>query len=260
MVLTIDIGNTTIGIGGFAKDKLLFTEKISSRHPLSDTGYIEKLNMILDKYGLSAEAFEGSVISSVVPSVTAVFCLALNTFLGKKPLVLSHELDLGYEICTEFPEKVGCDRLADIAGAISRYPLPLVTIDLGTATTFNVVDKDRRFLGGLILPGVGTAHRALLGKTAQLPKGDIHMPAHTIGANTQECITGGMLFGNACAIDGLLRRINAELGQKTTVVATGGYATTVIPHCETKIHIDQNLLMKGLRSIYENNKSTGSPD
>ena len=224
MVLTIDIGNTTIGIGGFDGDKLLFTEKLSSRRPLTDTGYIEKLNMVLDKHGLSAEAFEGSVISSVVPSVTAVFCPALETFLGKKPLLLTHELDLG------------------------------------TATTFNVVDKNRRFLGGLILPGVGTAHRALLGKTAQLPKGDIHMPAHTIGANTQECITGGMLFGNACAIDGLIRRITSELGQKATVVATGGYATTVIPHCETKIHIDQNLLMKGLRSIYENNKSTGSPD
>lgn len=155
---------------------------------------------------------------------------------------------------------MGCDRLADIAGAISRYSLPFVTIDLGTATTFNVLDENRRFLGGLILPGVGTAHRALLGKTAQLPKGDIHMPAHTIGANTQECITRGMLLGNACAIDGLIRRIQTELGQKATVVATGGYATTVIPHCETKIHIDQNLLMKGLRSIYENNTSTGSPD
>ncbi len=109
---------------------------------------------------------------------------------------------------------MGCDRLADIARAISRYPLPLITIDLGTATTFNVLDENRRFLGGLILPGVGTAHRALLGRTAQLPKGDIHMPAHTIGANTQECITGGMLLGNACAIDGLIRRIQTELGKK----------------------------------------------
>lgn len=214
MVLTIDIGNTTIGIGGFQGNKLLFIEKISSRRPLSDAGYIEKLNMILNKHGLSAEAFEGSMISSVVPSVTAVFSSALETFLGRKPLILSHKLDLGYEICTEFPEKVGCDRLADIAGAISRYSLPFVTIDLGTATTFNVLDENRRFLGGLILPGVGTAHRALLGKTAQLPKGDIHMPAHTIGANTQECITGGMLLGNACAIDGLIRRIQTELGQK----------------------------------------------
>lgn len=159
MVLTIDIGNTTIGIGGFQGNKLLFIEKLSSRRPLSDAGYRKKLNMILDKHGLSAEAFEGSVISSVVPSVTAVFSSALEAFLGQKPLLLTHELDLGYEICTEFPEKVGCDRLADIAGAISRYPLPLITIDLGTATTFNVLDENRRFLGGLILPGVGTAHR-----------------------------------------------------------------------------------------------------
>ena len=104
MVLTIDIGNTTIGIGGFQGNKLLFIEKLSSRRPLSDAGYRKKLNMILDKHGLSAEAFEGSVISSVVPSVTAVFSSALEAFLGQKPLLLTHELDLGYEICTEFPE------------------------------------------------------------------------------------------------------------------------------------------------------------
>ena len=116
------------------------------------------------------------MISSVVPSVTAVFSSALEAFLGQKPLLLTHELDLGYEICTEFPEKVGCDRLADIAGAISRYPLPLITIDLGTATTFNVLDENRRFLGGLILPGVGTAHRALLGRTPSSRKGTFICP------------------------------------------------------------------------------------
>lgn len=169
--------------------------------------------MILDKHGLSAEAFEGSVISSVVPSVTAVFPLLWKLFWGRSLCFLPMNWILAMRSVRN-SGKVGCDRLADIAGAISRYPLPLITIDLGTATTFNVLDENRRFLGGLILPGVGTAHRALLGRTAQLPKGDIHMPAHTIGANTQECITGGMLLGNACAIDGLIRRIQTELGQK----------------------------------------------
>lgn len=112
------------------------------------------------------------MISSVVPSVTAVFSSALETFLGKNPLILTHKLDLGYEICTEFPEKVGCDRLADIAGAIARYPLPFVTIDLGTATTFNVVDWNRRFLGGLIrriASELGQKQRSLPPESTQRP-------------------------------------------------------------------------------------------
>ena len=142
MVLTIDIGNTTIGIGGFQGNKLLFIEKISSRRPLSDAGYRKKLNMILDKHGLSAEAFEGSVISSVVPSVTAVFSSALEAFMGQKPLLLTHELDLGYEISKVEDGKVTfCNALfpRNAIGPTAVTGMPLT--DCGTVNCVSLLPK-----------------------------------------------------------------------------------------------------------------------
>ena len=163
-------------------------------------------------------------------------------------------MKLGLTLDVEFPDKVGCDRIADAVGAVGHYPLPLITIDMGTATTINVVDENLCFHGGIIMPGVGTANRALLGKTAQLPRGKKDMPKATIGINTQQCITSGMIYGNACAIDGLIERINEELGVKCTVIATGGHADTIIPHCRSEIILDPDLLMKGLQILYTTNK------
>ncbi|MBQ8821216.1 MAG: type III pantothenate kinase [Lachnospiraceae bacterium] len=254
MILTIDIGNTTIGIGVFSGSSLCFCEKISSTEEFSEREYIEKLNEIFASHNLAVEQVKGSILSSVVPRVTEVLKRALEIWTRKTVLLLSCKMELGFHMAVEYPEKVGCDRLADVAGAISEYPLPLITIDMGTATTINVVDKDRTFRGGIIMPGVGTAHKALLGKTAQLPSGDMDMPTHTIGANTQECITSGMVYGNACAIDGLIARINEELVSTCTVIATGGYAHTVIPHCRSAIVMDDCLLMKGLKVLYDINQ------
>lgn len=254
MILAIDIGNTTIGIGVFSRDTLVLYEKISSGESASSTDYINQLNTMFQKHNISVEQLEGSIISSVVPRVTNVFKNALEILTPKKVLLLSHEMHLGFEMRVDYPDKVGCDRLADAAGAIHGYDLPLITIDMGTATTINVIDNQQHFLGGIIMPGVGTAHQALLGNTAQLPKGNKDMPRHTIGINTQECITSGMIYGNACALDGLIRRINKELGQTCTVVATGGFAESIIPYCETTINLDPHLLMKGLYILYQQNK------
>ncbi len=254
MVLTIDIGNTTIGIGAFSKDTLCMYEKISSMEAASDSDYINILDNLWKSYSFTMEHLEGSIISSVVPGLTDIFRRALERWTREPVLVLSCEMALDLEMTMEYPEKVGCDRIADAVGAVSQYPLPLITIDMGTATTINVVDKERHFRGGIIMPGVGTANRALLGKTALLPDGDMDLPTHTIGVNTRECITSGMILGNACAIDGLIARIVAELGCSCTVIATGGYAGTVIPYCQNQIIIDDTLLMKGLRILFDLNK------
>ncbi len=254
MILAIDIGNTTIGIGVFSDDTLILYEKISSGDSLSSMDYINKLNTIFDTYDLSAEQLEGSIISSVVPRITNIFKNALEMWTCKKVLLLSHEMNLGFTLCVDFPEKVGCDRLADAAGAVHNYPLPLITIDMGTATTINVIDKELCFCGGIIMPGVVTAHQALLGKAAQLSDNEDDMPRHTIGVNTRECITSGMIYGNACAIDGLIQRINQELGQTCTVVATGGNSERIIPYCHSDIIIDHRLLMKGLKHLFDTNK------
>lgn len=254
MILAIDIGNTTIGIGGFIGDRLSFYEKISSTDIATKLDYIEKLNNIFDSHGYSVKGLEGSILSSVVPHITDSFQHALEIWTGQKVLVVSCERKLGFQMAVDYPEKVGCDRLADVAGAIHEYPLPLITIDMGTATTINVVDKNGIFRGGIIMPGVGTAHKALLGKAAQLSKEHMDIPSHTIGVNTQECITNGMILGNACAIDGLIHRINEELEDTCTVIATGGYAHRIIPHCQSTIITDHNLLMKGLKVLYEKNQ------
>ena len=254
MVLTIDIGNTTIGIGAFSENTLCLYEKISSTEELTDFDYMDKLKNIFQTHGLSLDSLEGSIISSVVPRITPIFKKALAQWTNKPALVLSYEMKLGIEMKVDNPEKVGCDRIADAVGAAMKYPLPLITIDMGTATTINVVDGQYHFRGGIIMPGVGTAGQALLSKTAQLSGGDMDMPAHTIGTNTRECITSGMIYGNACAIAGLIARINEELGSSCTVIATGGYAGIVIPYCKTDIILDQHLLMKGLKNLFDSNK------
>lgn len=253
MVLTIDIGNTTIGIGAFSQDTLCMYEKMSSLESPSLSDCINNLSSLFKSHGFTTDMVKGSIISSVVPRLTETFRAALAGWTGKPVLVLSHEMMLPLKMTMESPDKVGCDRIADTAGAVSHYPLPLITIDMGTATTINVVDSRRHFLGGIIMPGVGTANRALLGKTALLPDGTLDMPAHTIGINTRECITGGMIYGNACAIDGLITRINDELQSPCTIIATGGYAGTIIPHCQADIIIDDSLLVKGLKILFDLN-------
>ena len=254
MILAIDIGNTTIGIGVFSDDTLILYEKISSGESCSTMDYIKKLNIIFENYGLSMEQLKGSILSSVVPRITNIFKSALEMWTCKKVLLLSHETNLDFTLCVDAPEKVGCDRLADAAGAVHNYPVPLITIDMGTATTINVIDEKLRFRGGVIMPGVGTAHQALLGKAAQLFDSDTAKPSHLIGKNTAECISSGMVYGNACAIDGLIQRINQELGQTCTMIATGGNSERIIPYCQSDIIIDRYLLMKGLKHLFDTNK------
>lgn len=254
MVLTIDIGNTTIGIGAFSGDTLCICEKLSSTAPATETDYIYRLEHIWQAHGFYVHDIEGSIISSVVPGLTDTFRSALTRWTQKPVLLLTHKIKLPLEMDVDAPEKVGCDRIADAVGAASLYPLPLITIDMGTATTFNVVDSQRHFQGGIIMPGVGTAGKALLGNTALLSDEATKLPAHTIGRNTQECISCGRVYGNACAIDGLITRIQAELGCSCTIIATGGYAESIIPHCQTDIIIDTTLLLKGLKALYYLNK------
>ena len=254
MVLTIDIGNTTIGIGAFSEGTLCLYEKISSTEKLTCDDYIDKLNNMFCAHHLSLDTLEGSILSSVVPGISPIFCQALEKWTKRPVLILSCELELGLELMVDFPEKVGCDRIADAVGAVTEYPLPLITIDMGTATTINVVDKQRHFRGGIIMPGVGTSNQALLRKAAQLSAHEMILPTHIIGTNTRECITGGMIYGNAYAIDGVIAHINKELGSNCTVIATGGYAKMVIPYCKTDIILDEDLLMKGLYILFQNNK------
>lgn len=151
------------------------------------------------------------------------------------------------------PAKVGRDRLADAAAAAAHYPLPCMTVDLGTATTYNVISANREFLGGFIVPGVQTSLRAISAGTAQLPPIAPEPPEHLIGANTVAALNNGAMFGTAAQLDGLADRVEAELGQPLTVVVTGGLAPYITPCCKRKVIYDADLLFKGLALIWEKN-------
>ena len=170
---------------------------------------------------------------------------------GREALVVDCTLDTGLTFCVDEPERVGRDRIADAAAAAALYPLPCMTVDLGTATTYNVVSARREFLGGFIVPGVQTSLRAISAGTAQLPPIAPEETDRLIGRNTVECLNSGAVFGTAAMMEGLADRVEAQLGQPLTVVATGGLARGIIPCCRRKVLYDADLLFKGLAVLYE---------
>ena len=254
MVLAVDIGNSNIVLGCFEGDRVVFEERLSTNRNATELEYTVTIRTtLLDLYGLTAASFEGGIVSSVVPGVTQIVRSAVRRVIGKDALVLGPGTKTGLNIKLENPGSLGSDRVADAVGAIGSYPCPLIIVDMGTATTISVVDRDKQFLGGMIMPGLRVAVDSLASRTSQLPHISLEAPKHAIGSNTVACMQSGLIFGTACSIDGAIDLIEAELGDKCTVVSTGGLANTIIPHCRRKIIIDEQLLLKGLMTIYHKN-------
>ena len=159
----------------------------------------------------------------------------------------------GMNIIMDNPKAVGSDMIVDAVAAIKEYPKPIIIIDMGTATTMSVVDKSGNYIGGVILPGLKVSLNSLSGKTAQLPYISLEEPGNVIGKNTIDCMRSGIIYGNVAQLDGLIDRMEAELGQKTSVVATGGLAKLIAPMCRHKIVYDDALLLKGLLILYRKN-------
>ena len=160
----------------------------------------------------------------------------------------------GLEVLMDNPSSVGTDLIVGAVAGINRYPVPLILIDMGTATTICVVNENKQYIGGMILPGIGVSMNSLTSRTAQLPRISLDPPKRLIGKNTVECMQSGALYGNASCIDGMVDRIQEELGQEATIVATGGLAKRIIPLCRHRIELDDELLLRGLWIIYEKNK------
>ena len=169
-------------------------------------------------------------------------------------MILGPGVKTGLNIMLDNPGEMGADRVADAVAALAQYPVPLVIIDMGTATTLSVINRNKQYLGGIIMPGVGVSHDSLIARTAQLPKIALEPPKHVIGKNTIDCMKSGLLFGTACSLDGLIDRIQAELGEPCTVVATGGLATVIVPLCKHPMILDDDLLLKGLMILYHRNQ------
>lgn len=254
MILAIDIGNTNIVIGCCDDEKIYFVERLSTDNTKTELEYAISFKNVLELYNINPGDIEGGIISSVVPPVTDIVRTSAEKVLGKSVKIVGPGVKTGLNILMDNPAQVGSDRIVNAVAAINEYPAPLIIIDMGTATTLCVVDEKKNYIGGMILPGIRVSLDALVTRASQLSKISIEAPKKTIGKNTLDCMRSGIINGNAACIDGLVNRIERELGQKATVLATGGLAKKVIPYCEQEIIIDDELLLKGLRLIYKKNK------
>ena len=254
MILAIDIGNTNIVVGCIDQEKTCFIERISTVRTKTELEYAVDIKTILDIYHIKGSEIEGVIISSVVPQITNIAKLAAEKILKKEVMVLGPGIKTGLNIMMDHPAQLGADLVANAVAGIALYPLPQIIVDMGTATTFSVVDEKHHYIGGMILPGVRISLDALTARASQLSGISIEAPKRLIGKNTIECMKSGVLYSNAAAIDGIVERIEEELGQKTTVIATGGLAKKIVPHCKREVILDEDLLLKGLMIIYNKNK------
>ncbi|MDD5937851.1 MAG: type III pantothenate kinase [Clostridiales bacterium] len=258
MILTVDIGNTTICAGGLEKDgrgeyAVRFTVRMDTVPGRSWESYLAELRELLADAGIRAGAFRGSVLSSVVPVLEEPLRECVRILTGTEPVIVTVRSDTGLTVDLPEPNRIGRDRLVDAAWAAARFPLPAVTVDMGTATTFNVVDTGRVLRGGVIAPGVATGLRALTDRAAQLSAVELETPRRVIGRTTEECIRSGAVAGAAAMVDGITARIEAELGKPVTLVMTGGLARYVEPLCAHPHIYDPDALLKGLALLYERN-------
>ena len=254
MILAIDIGNTNIVAGCIDEEKTWFIERISTVRTKTELGYAVDLKTILDLHDVSTEDIEGCILSSVVPQITDIVRLAGEKILNKPVMVLGPGIRTGLNILIDNPSTLGADLVADAVAGIAFYVPPMIVIDMGTATTLSVVDENKNYVGGMILPGVGVSLDALTSRASQLSGIGIEPPRRIIGKNTVECMKSGVLYSSAGSIDGCIERLEEELGQTCTVVATGGLAKKIVPFCKRKIILDEDLLLKGLFIIYQKNQ------
>lgn len=253
MVLAVDIGNSNVVIGCFEGNDIRLLERMSTNRNSTALEYAVLIKTVLELNGLERISFEGGIISSVVPSVTNMVKAAIEKLTGKPPLVVGPGLKTGLKILLDNPAQLGSDRVADAVAAISEYPYPLITIDMGTATTISVIDRNKNFIGGVIMPGLRISAESLSSRTSQLPQVSLDPPQKAIGRNTIDCMRSGIVLGCAATIDGIIEKIEEELGYPCTVVSTGGHAGIVIPYCKRRIIVDEKLLLKGLMILYQKN-------
>lgn len=254
MILAIDIGNTNIVLGCIRNREILFTERLSTDHFKTDLEHAISIKNVLELHSINPREIEGAIIGSVVPPITSLIQSALFKITGCQAMIVGPGLKTGLNILMDNPAQVGSDLIVGAVAGIAEYPLPLILIDMGTATTICVIDSHKNYIGGMILPGIRVSLDSLTSRTSQLPRISLDPPKRLIGKNTIECMKSGVLYGNASCIDGMIDRIEKDLGQTATVVATGGLAGKIIPLCNHSIILDDELLLKGLLLIYEKNR------
>jgi len=254
MLLAIDIGNSNIVFGVYRGAELVAHWRAVTDPRQTADEYSVILSALFAQHGLSFNDLDGWAICSVVPDLTHPFTLLARRCCGCDPLIVGPGIRTGMRILYEPPQSVGPDRIVDAVGARHHYGAPVIAIDFGTATTFNVVSAEGDFVGGAITAGVGISTEALVRSASRLLRIDLVAPQNVIGRNTEQAFQAGVVYGYAALVNGLVRRLQSDLGYPTRVVATGGLAGVIAPQTTVVDTIDQGLTLEGLRLLYELNQ------
>lgn len=253
MLLTIDIGNTNMNIGLFDGEMLTMSSRLATERQKTDDQFAVEFLNIFQIYNVDFNKFSGAIISSVVPEITVHVKNAVKKLIGTNVIVLSPGVKTGLNILIDNPAQLGADLAAGAVGAVAEYPLPAFVIDLGTATKIYAIDKNKSFRGCMIAPGVAISLKALSDTSSLLPTISLEPPKKACGTNTVESMQSGIVLGTASMIDGLLDRFSKELGEPKTIIATGGLSSFIVPVCSHEIKYDGDLVLKGLKVIFEKN-------
>lgn len=253
-ILVIDIGNTTTVVGFYQGEELVRFFRLASTHTRTADEAGILIGHLRNHQMQPPAEIGGVVICSVVPALTPVYQEMSERYFGCASVVVTCDLEFKIKIKTDDPRQLGADRIANAEGYVNKYDGAGIIVDFGTATTFDVISADGEYLGGVIAPGIETSAARLFERAAQLFKIKLEAPRNVIGANTEDSLKSGLLYGAISQIEGIIRRITDELGEKPRVIATGGLASTIAAETDVIEEVDETLTLFGLREIYENNR------
>ena len=252
MILLIDVGNTNVTIGACENNELKASWRMTTNKDQTSDEIGVTLRNFFTYNEIDIGKIEGTIISSVVPPIMYSLTHAVRKYIGTEPIIVKSTSKMGLTVKVDNPKEVGADRLVNAVAAIKKYKAPFIIVDFGTATTFCAINKDKEYLGGVILPGVKISLNALVEKTAKLPRIEIAKPDTVIGTNTVASMQSGMYYGYAGSVDNIVNKMKAELGEDATVIATGGLARMIAREAKTIDTIDSGLTLEGLKIIYDN--------
>ncbi|MBX7147861.1 type III pantothenate kinase [bacterium] len=256
MLLAIDIGNTNTVLGLYKGEKLIHNWRLETKKERTGDEWGIFLKELFQFEKIKLEDLSGVVISNVVPVLNRSMKEMCARYLKKTPVMVGAEINIDMPIATDNPSEVGADRIVNAVAAFHRYKTDLIIVDFGTATTFDYISAEGEYMGGLIVPGIGISAEALFKNASQLPRVEIEKPKHVVGKNTIECMKSGIYYGYVGMVDSVVEKMEAEIGRKTKVIATGGLAKVIAADAKRIDEVDDYLTLEGLKQIYNWNTPT----
>lgn len=254
MLLALDVGNTQTTIGIYKDKKCLKNARIASNQNQTSYDYESKLITLFKNFSINKDKIQSCVIGSVVPGITHELKVAAKRLLNVAPKVIDYKSKSNLKLKINNPKTIGADLICGCAMAAEVYELPCIVFDFGSATTACIIDENKNFLGGLIIPGVKISLEALTSKCALISHVDIEPPKEIIGKDSQSSIQAGLIYSNAAIVDGISSKIEKKLAKKCSVVLTGGFSSYIAPFCEKKVNVYENLVLDGLQFLYQYDK------